>query len=149
MKRILYLSITHKYILPGFFGLLLVVKFILEKISIPVSVQSNVESASDFLYWIYAAAMVNLMIFLLAALIIGNRNGMETWWEKQTPAQKKQNAILAIWIKTMVFTIPVALYGSFIYAIMESDWRSVAVFAIMFAIIYFVNTYKRKSEKSS
>lgn len=144
MKRILYLSITHKYILLVFFGALLLVKFMLEKIGIPASLQQTADVVTNFLYWIYAAAMINLIIFLLAVLITGNRK--EEWWEKtNTSTDNTKEKLLGFWVKSLVVTIPVALYGSLFYVILQSDWGSIGILVAIIAIAYLVNMKKKKT----
>jgi hypothetical protein len=134
MKRILYLSITHKYGLLIALGLILLIKFIQENVAIPASLHPTMKSASLILYWIYAAAMINLIIFLLVILLTGNKKDeWKEWWEKSyySSLNKTREKLLSLWVKTMIVTIPVAIYGSLFYGIIESGWVPIAILVII------------------
>lgn len=144
MKRILYLSISHKYGLLAAFALVLLIKFILENVGIPPSLQPAMKPTSTILYWIYAASMINLMIFMLAVLITGNKT--EEWWEEEyeKTTETRKDKLLTIWMKSFVVTLPITLYGSLFIGVMQSGWLSIAIMVIVISTARLLSTIRKK-----
>ena len=106
------------------------------------SLLNSISNLSIFLKIIFGMAMVNLLIFFLAALFYGNKR--KAWWEAKNSNEKRNEFWLSLWMKSLLVSFIVFILGAAIIILLGDVWV-LFLFFLFFTVQYILGSFTRKA----
>ena len=142
MKRVVDFLMKNNYAIVVFAVAVFGIKLLFDYYTIPEEYLPWFDTLEMVFLTVFIAAVVNFFsIFIIAW---ATRRQPEHWWEKKRGLGEK---LLNIYTQSLIVSIPVIIYGTFLYFALFVSWRDILVYAAIFIIGRFISHWQASKKQ--